>query len=99
MNAANRAATYQAGVQTVHRLVIIVRDEAYFKLDTSLIANMLDEIDYCFHLLQSNTEFDECWRNHLERIAIKYPQQFGSLVDYYEGKLAAETTNTVTDTG
>ena len=65
---------------------------AYSKNDVLEIATMLDEIDYCFALIQYDTEFEEGWRSHLRRIAAKYPKQMGGIVEDYEEKLAYEST-------
>ena len=85
-----RIVAYDAAVRTIHRLVIIVRSMAYSQTDVLEIAAMLDEIDYCFALIQSDTEFEEEWHSHLRRMAAKYPKQLGGIVEDYKEQLAYE---------
>jgi hypothetical protein len=90
-----RDAVHRAALRTTHSLLVSARSMAFSNDDVAVIARILDEIDYCFHLLEDDDpEFEEMWRDHIEGIAVRHPQKFGSLVARYEQRLFVELAKT-----
>ncbi|MCW3095819.1 MAG: hypothetical protein JWL77_1437 [Chthonomonadaceae bacterium] len=83
-------AEYRAAVRTINYLVITMRLLAYENADAALMAALLDETHYCLVLLENQAEFEEGWRDHLEGMVTRHPEQFGGVVNRFEQILATE---------